>query len=139
MEKTVILIKPDAMKKQLVGKIIDRFEMAGFKIAGVRLIKFTQDQLNVWYAHHKDKPFFQDLSNYMMSMPMVAMVLTADNAVARVRDMVGPTDSRQAPKGTLRGDYGENIQKNVVHASDTPERTEFEVSLLFKPEEILYK
>lgn len=136
MESTVILIKPDGMKKKIVGKIIDRFEREGFDLIGLKLIKLTQEQLDIWYAHHKDKPFFQELSEFMKSSPMVALVLNGDNTVNRVREVIGPTDSTKAPKGTIRGDFGENIQQNVVHASDTPERAKFEISLLFKNEEL---
>lgn len=136
MEKTVVLIKPDGMEKKIVGKIIDRFEREGLELVGLKLINLTHELLETWYAHHKDKPFFKDLSEYMTSMSVVAMVLKAPHAVEKVRDVIGPTDSSKAPPHTIRGQHGEGIQKNVVHASDAPERAEFEISLLFKPEEI---
>lgn len=136
MEKTVVLIKPDGMQKKIVGKILDRFEREGLQIIGLKLINLSQELLDEWYAHHKDKPFFKDLSIFMKSSPVVAMVLTGDKAVTRVRDLIGPTDSTKAAKGTIRGDFGDNVQFNVVHASDAPERGEYETSLLFKPEEI---
>jgi nucleoside-diphosphate kinase len=103
---------------------------------GLKLINLTQELLNTWYAHHKDKPFFKDLSEFMKSSPVVAMVLQGDRAVDRVRDMIGPTDSQKAPKGTIRGDHGDNVQFNVVHSSDAPDRATFEIGLLFKSEEI---
>ncbi|HCS78305.1 TPA: nucleoside-diphosphate kinase [Patescibacteria group bacterium] len=131
MEQTLVLIKPDGMEKQIVGKVIDRFERAGLKLRGLKLITLTQELLDTWYAHHKDKPFFPELSAFMKSRPVVAMVLSGENAVNKVRDLVGPTDSTKALKGTIRGDFGESIQKNIVHASDALERAEFEIKLLF--------
>jgi len=119
------------MEKQIVGKVIDRFERAGLKLRGLKLITLTQELLDTWYAHHKDKPFFPELSAFMKSRPVVAMVLSGENAVNKVRDLVGPTDSTKALKGTIRGDFGESIQKNIVHASDALERAEFEIKLLF--------
>lgn len=136
MEKTVVLIKPDGMKKKIVGRIIDRFEREGLELVGLKLINLTQELLETWYAHHKDKPFFKDLSEYMKTTPVVAMVLQAENAVEKVRIMIGPTDSRKAAPHTIRGQFGEDIQKNVVHSSDANTRAEFEVQLLFKPDEI---
>lgn len=131
MEQTLVLIKPDGMEKHIVGQVIDRFERAGLTVRGLKLIQLTQELLDTWYAHHKDKPFFGELSEFMTSRPVVALVLTGENAVAKVRDLVGPTDSTKAAKGTIRGDFGESIQKNIVHASDALERAEFEVKLLF--------
>ncbi len=136
MERTVVLIKPDGMQKKIVGTIIDRFEREGLQLIGLKLINLTQEMLETWYAHHKDKPFFKDLSEFMKKTPVVAMVLKSPNAVNRVREVIGPTDSTKAPKGTIRGDHGDSIQMNVVHASDAPERAEFEISLLFKSTEI---
>ena len=136
MEHTLVLIKPDGMKKKIVGKIIDRFEREGLELVGLKLINLTQEPLETWYAHHKDKPFFKDLSDFMKSSPVVAIVLRGEFAINRVRDVIGPTDSSKAPKGTIRGDHGDSIQMNVVHASDAPERAEFEISLLFKSTEI---
>ena len=136
MQKTVVLIKPDGMKKKIVGKIIDRFERVGLELIGLKLINLTQEILDEWYLHHKDRPFFKDLSQFMQETPVVAMILKGEGAIDKVREMVGPTDSRQAAKGTIRGDHGDNVQRNVVHASDAPERAEYEISLLFKPEEV---
>lgn len=136
MQKTVVLIKPDGMKKKIVGKIVDRFEREGLELVGLKLINLTQEILETWYEHHKDKPFFKDLAHFMKETPVVAIVLKGENAVQRVRDVIGPTDSRKAPEGTIRGDHGDDVQRNVVHASDAPERAEFEIKLLFKSSEI---
>lgn len=136
MQKTVVLIKPDGMQKKIVGKIVDRFEREGLQLVGLKLINLTQELLEEWYVHHKDKPFFKDLADFMKSSPVVAMVLMSDNAVSKVRDIIGPTDSKKAPAHTIRGQHGDDVQRNVVHASDAPERAEFEISLLFTPNEI---
>ncbi|MEK7165857.1 MAG: nucleoside-diphosphate kinase [Patescibacteria group bacterium] len=136
MEKTVVLIKPDGMKKKIVGKIIDRFERSGLELVGLKLINLTQEMLNDWYSHHKDKPFFSDLAHFMRETPVVAMVLMGENAVSRVREIIGPTDSTKAMKGTIRGDFGDDVQRNVVHASDAAERAKFEIKMLFKTQEI---
>ena len=92
--------------------------------------------LNDWYSHHKDKPFFSDLAHFMRETPVVAMVLMGENAVSRVREIIGPTDSTKAMKGTIRGDFGDDVQRNVVHASDAAERAKFEIKMLFKTQEI---
>ncbi len=136
MEKTLVLIKPDGMQKKIIGKIIDKFERAGLELVGLKLINLTQEVLDTWYAHHKDKPFFKDLSEFMKSSPVVAIVLQGTDAVTQVRNVVGPTDSTKAPKGTIRGDHGDDVQRNVVHASDAVARAEFEISLLFTPQEL---
>lgn len=136
MERTVVLIKPDGMKKKVVGKIIDRFEREGLELIGLKLINLTQELLDEWYVHHKDKPFFKDLSHFMKETPVVAMVLKGEDAVDRVRELIGPTDSRKAPPGTIRAEHGEDVQRNVVHASDAHDRAELEVKLLFNSSEI---
>lgn len=136
MEQTLVLIKPDGMEKHIIGQVIDRFERENLQLCGLKLIKLTQELLDTWYAHHKDKPFFGELSAFMKSSPVVAMVWIGENAVAKVRDLVGPTDSAKASKGTIRGDFGESIQKNIVHASDALERAEFEIKLLFDQDEL---
>lgn len=136
MERTVVLIKPDGMKKHIVGTIIDRFEREGLELVGLKMINLTQEILETWYSHHKDKPFFKDLSAFMRETPVVAMVLKADNAVEMVRNIIGPTDSSKAGPDTIRGQHGDGIQKNVVHASDAPERAEVEISLLFQKDEV---
>ena len=144
MERTVVLIKPDGMQKKIVGTIIDRFEREGLQLIGLKLINLTQEMLETWYAHHKDKPFFKDLSEFMKKTPVVAMVLKSPNAVNRVREVIGPTDSTKAPKGTIRGDLGtDNILDanregrpvyNLIHASGSKEEAEKEINLWFGQE-----
>lgn len=136
MERSVVLIKPDGMKKKVIGDIINRFERAGLQIVGLKMVKLSDALLDVWYAHHKDKPFFPRIKTYMMSTPVVAMVWEGENTVQIIRDLCGPTDSSKAPKGTIRGDLGKDIEQNVVHASDSKETAEKEISLMFQPSEL---
>ncbi len=138
MEQTVILIKPDGMKKGVVGKVISRFEEAGFKMVGVKLIKLDQALLDKWYEHHKDKDFFGFLCEFMMRCPVLAMVWEGDGAVSKVRELCGATDPAKADPGTIRADFGgPTVTENIIHASDSPETAEREMSLIFDPEEIL--
>lgn len=136
MERSVVLIKPDGMKKKVVGEVINRMEKANLNLVGLKLIRLSDALLDVWYAHHKEKPFFPKLKSFMMQTPVVAMLWEGENAVKIIRDLCGPTDSTKAPKGTIRGDFGESVQANIVHASDSPETAEKEASLIFQPEEI---
>ena len=131
IEKTVVLIKPDGMQKRVVGQIIDRFERAGLELKNLKLVQLTQEILDVWYAHHKDKPFFPELSKQMMSTKVVAMVLEGEGAVEKVFAICGPTDPAEAPAGTIRKDYGVDKPHNVVHRSDSVEAAEKEIGLLF--------
>ena len=136
MEQTVVLIKPDGMEKHVVGTIIERFEKAGLKLVALKMVQLAQPLLDVWYAHHKDKPFFGDIVAQMTSTPVVAMVLEGDSAIQKVFDICGPTDPAQAAPGTIRKDFGESKPKNVVHRSDSVEAAQKEIGLLFKPEEL---
>lgn len=136
MERTVILIKPDGMKKGLIGEVISRFEKAGFKLLAIKIVKMKQELLETWYAHHKDKPFFPSIVDFMQETPVMAMLWQGVNVIARARDLTGPTDSRKAPEGTIRGDFGEDIQRNILHVSDSREAAEKEEELMFSPEEI---
>lgn len=136
MEQTVVLIKPDGMEKKVVGQIIDRFERAGLTLSGLKLVQLTQGILDIWYSHHKDKPFFPELSSQMMSCPIVAMVLTGEGAIQKVFDICGPTDPAEALVGTIRKDFGESKPKNVVHRSDSVEAAQKEIGLIFKSEDL---
>jgi nucleoside-diphosphate kinase len=135
-ERTVVLIKPDGMYKHVIGKIVDRFESNGLTISGLKMVKLTQVILDTWYAHHKDKPFFPELSSFMMSSPIVAMVVSGEGAIEKVFGICGPTDPAQAEPGTIRRDFGESKGHNVVHRSDSTEAAEKEIGLLFKIEEL---
>lgn len=130
-EQTVVLIKPDGMEKHVVGEIITRFEKAGLHLDALKLVQLTQPILDTWYAHHKDKPFFPELSKQMMSTPVAAMVLSGEGAIQKVFDICGPTDPTEAAPGTIRRDFGVDKPHNVVHRSDSTEAAAKEIGLLF--------
>ncbi len=136
MELTVILLKPDCVQRNLIGEVIGRFEKSGLKVRACKMMQLTDALLKDHYSHLADKPFFPEIAGFMKSAPVVAMILEGDNVIAKVRDMVGPTDSTKAPKGTIRGDLGRTKMENIVHASDTPENAAAEVKRFFKQEEI---
>ena len=136
VERTLIILKPDCVRKGLVGEVLGRFEKAGLKIAGLKMRKLRKRILEEHYAHHRDKPFFKALCKFMKSAPVVFAVVEGENAVERAREMCGPTDSKQAPKGTIRGDYGEDVQVNVIHASDSLETANIEIPRFFRKSEL---
>ena len=135
-ERTVVLIKPDGVNKHIIGKVIDRFETAGLKIVALKMVRLTREILDVWYTHHKDKPFFPSLSQQMMSTPVVAFVLEGDGAIQKVFDICGPTDPADAAPGTIRKDFGVDKPHNVVHRSDSADAAQKEIGLLFTPSEL---
>ena len=135
-EKTLIIIKPDAIQRSLFGEILGRFERKGLKIIGMKMIKIEDVVVEEHYEHLKEKPFFQTLKNYMQSSPVVAMVLSGVNAISATRLIVGPTKGYEADAGSIRGDLSLSMQSNLVHASDGPETAEKEVKRFFKEEEL---
>lgn len=136
MQKTFIIFKPDCMERRQVGAVLDRFERAGFQVVGAKMIRLTPDKLREHYAHVADKPFYPEIERFMSSRPVIVMVLQGDNVVARVRDLLGPTDSRKAAKGTIRGDFGSDMMVNVVHASDSDDNARTEIARFFRPDEL---
>ena len=136
VEQTVVLIKPDGVKQHIIGEVIKRFESQGMTVVGLKYVQLTQDILDTWYAHHKDKPFFPSLSKQMMETPVVAIVLSGVGAIEKVFDICGPTDPQEAAVGTIRKDFGVDKPHNVVHRSDSVEAARKEIGLLFTPEEI---
>lgn len=136
MEKTVVLVKPDGVQRALIGEIIHRFERKGLHLVGLKMMNITDETLDEWYAHHKDKPFFPKLKAYMKSYPIVAMVWEGLDAALTVRTMIGITKARDAAPGTIRGDFGMSQQLNLIHASESPEAAEKELGLLFTKDEI---
>lgn len=136
MQTTLILLKPDCVSSKFCGDVINRFEKAGFRIAGIKMIHLSKEILREHYAHVADKPFFPEIEQFMQSAPVVALVLAGDNIINVVREMLGPTDSTQAAKGTIRGDLGKNKMTNVVHASDSQESAQVEIKRFFKSEEL---
>ena len=135
-ETTLILLKPDCVAKGLNGEVLKRFEAEGFRIRGCKMIQLTDDLLKEHYSHIADKPFFPEVAGFMKSKPVIAVALGGDNVIAHVRDLLGPTDSKVAPKGTIRGDFGDDKMTNVVHASDSSENAELELQRFFVAGEI---
>ncbi len=131
MQKTVILLKPDCIEKNLAGEVISRFEKAGLRIRACRMIRLSDALLKEHYSHLADKPFFPEIVGFMQSTPVIAMALAGENAISRVRDLLGPTDSKAAAKGTIRGDLGTDKMRNIAHASDSPEAATAELSRFF--------
>lgn len=136
MEKTLVIIKPDAFQRNLVGELITRFEKKGLKIVGLKMTRLTDALLDEHYSHHRDKPFFDDLKKFMKSSPCLVIALEGLGAIQAVRLLCGPTCGREADAGTIRGDFSMSGQCNIAHASDSPESAEKECGLFFKPEEI---
>lgn len=136
MERTLILLKPDCVQDKNCGEVIGRFEKAGFNIRACKMMNLSLETLKEHYAHVADKPFFPEITEFMQSSPVIAMILEGDNAVAKVRDMIGPTDSTKADKGTIRGDLGKTMMVNVVHASDSVENAQIEINRFFDSSEI---
>jgi len=137
MERTLAIIKPDAVERNLIGEIIKRIESNGLKIAALKMVKLTKDQAEGFYHVHKGKSFFESLINYMSKGPIVVAVLEGDNAISRWRELMGATDPAKAAEGTIRKEYGLSIEKNSVHGSDSKESALFEVGYFFSEIEIL--
>lgn len=135
-ETTLILLKPDCVAKGLNGEVLKRFEAEGFRIRGCKMMQLTDELLVEHYSHIADKPFFPEVAGFMKSNPVIAVALAGDNVIAHVRDLLGPTDSKAAPKGTIRGDFGDDKMTNVVHASDSPENAEIELKRFFREGEV---
>ena len=136
MQTSLLLLKPDCVAGRKVGEVIKRFEDNGFQIRGCKMFGASPELLKDHYAHLLDKSFFPQLEVFMQSTPVIAVALAGADAVDRVRTIIGPTDSKKADKGTVRGDLGVDVMVNIVHASDSPENAEIELERFFKPEEL---
>ena len=127
MERSLSIVKPDGVEKGLIGEVIKRFEDNGLKIIGLKMVKMSKREAEGFYAIHRGKSFFENLTTFMSSGPAVVMVLEGDNAIQRVRDLMGATNPQEAAKGTLRRQFGSNIERNIVHGSDGPDTASFEI------------
>lgn len=136
IERTFGIVKPDAVAKGAIGGTIDMIEKGGLKVIGLRLLHLSQAQAEGFYAVHKARPFFKDLVAFMTSGPCVVMALEGEGAIARYRELMGPTDSKKAPQGTIRARYGTDIEKNAVHGSDGPDTARFELGYFFTGSEL---
>lgn len=135
-QQTLILLKPDAVTKRITGKVLSRFEDAGFTVRGCKMIRLKRELLREHYAHIAEKPFYPEVEAFMSSTPVIALVLEGDDVVQKVRDMLGATDSRKAAAGTIRAAYGKDQMVNVAHASDSPETAMKEVKRFFAEDEL---
>lgn len=137
VERTLSIVKPDAVEKGATGEILRRFEDAGLRILALKKLHLTEALARGFYAVHRERPFYDALVRFMTSGPVVVSVLEGEGAVAKNRDLMGPTNSTEAPKGTIRGDFGADIERNAVHGSDAPETARVEIAYFFNASEIL--
>jgi len=131
LERTFGIVKPDAVPNWAIGGIIDVIEKFGLKIIGLRMVRLSGTEAETFYAVHKERPFYRDLVKFMTSGPVVVMAIEGENAIARYREVMGPTDSRKAPEGTIRQKYGTDIEKNAVHGSDAADTAKMEIAFFF--------
>lgn len=136
MEQTLSIIKPDAVKKQLVGKIISRFEENGLRIAAIKKLHLSKEEAGEFYSIHKDSHFFKDLVDFMVSGPVVVMILEGSDAIAKNRELMGSTNPKEAQAGTIRADFADSIDENAVHGSDSKDNAAIEISFFFARREI---
>ncbi|WP_284141290.1 MULTISPECIES: nucleoside-diphosphate kinase [unclassified Virgibacillus] len=137
MEKTFLMIKPDGVQRNLIGDIVARFEKKGFQLVAGKLMQISDELAKEHYGEHKERPFFGELVDFITSGPVFAMVWEGENVITTAREMMGKTNPAEAAPGTIRGDYGVTVGKNVIHGSDSPESAEREINLFFKGEEVL--
>ncbi len=136
IERTLGIIKPDGVARNLIGEVLRRVEQSGLRIAAARILKLDKAKAEGFYAVHKERPFFKDLVAYMTTGPVFPFVIEGENAIARWRELMGATNPANAAPGTIRKDFAANIERNTVHGSDAPETAKFEVAYFFKQEEI---
>lgn len=137
MERTFAIIKPDAVERNITGKVLDKIEGAGFKIVGMKKIHLTKNEAEGFYYVHKERPFFSDLCNFMSRNPVVVLALEKENAIAAWRELMGATNPANAEAGTIRKDFGVSIEENTVHGSDSPESAAFEIPYFFSQLELV--
>ncbi|GMR04228.1 MAG: nucleoside-diphosphate kinase [Thermodesulfobacteriota bacterium] len=136
MEKTLSIVKPDGVRKNIVGEVISRFEKLGLKVCALKMISLTKKEAEGFYEVHKERPFFSSLTDFMSSGPVVPMVISGDNAIKAVRGVMGATNPEEADPGTIRKDFADSIESNVVHGSDSPETADFEIKYFFNALEV---
>ncbi|RMG60346.1 MAG: nucleoside-diphosphate kinase [Deltaproteobacteria bacterium] len=137
MERTLSIIKPDGVSKGVIGEVIRRFEKEGIRIVGMKMVRMTKEQAKAFYAVHADKPFYESLTDFMSSGPIVVMVLEGENVISRNRELMGATDPAKAAPGTIRADFASDVEKNIVHGSDAPETAAKEIAFFFSDFELL--
>lgn len=137
MERTLSIVKPDGVARGLIGEVVKRFETAGIRIAAMKMVRLTKDQAEGFYAVHRERPFFGSLTDFMSSGPCVVMVLEGEDVIAKNRELMGATNYKDAAEGTIRRDFANDIEKNIVHGSDAPETAAFEIGYFFNRFEIV--
>ena len=137
MEKTLSIVKPDGVSRGLIGEVIKRFEDSGIKIVAMKMVHMTKIQAEGFYAVHRERPFFESLTNFMSSGPVVVMVLEGEGVIRKNRELMGATNYKEAAPGTIRADFAMEIEKNIVHGSDAPETADFEIAYFFNRFEIV--
>lgn len=137
MEKTFLMVKPDGVQRNLIGEIVSRFEKKGFKLAGAKLMVISDDLAKTHYGEHKERPFFGELVDFITSGPVFAMVWEGEGVIKTARDMMGATNPQEAATGTIRGEFGVTVGKNIIHGSDSPESAEREINLFFEEATVL--
>lgn len=136
IERTLSIVKPDAVAKNVIGEVISRFEKAGLRIVAAKMMQLTREQAEGFYEVHRARPFFADLVKFMLTGPVLVQVLEGENAILRNREVMGATDPKQAAPGTIRADFAQSIDENAVHGSDAPDTAAKEIAFFFKPNEI---
>ncbi len=136
VERTLSFIKPDGVKKALIGEVIRRYESSGLRVVAMKMLRMSVDEAEKFYEIHRDKPFFKSLTHFIASGPVVVMVLEGEDAISKNRELMGATDPRKAERGTIRGDFATEIERNIVHGSDSPESAQREIRFFFSDMEI---
>lgn len=137
MEKTFIMVKPDGVQRNVIGEVVKRFEQKGFKLVGAKLMQVSQELAETHYGEHKERPFFGELVDFITSGPVFAMVWEGENVISTARTMIGATNPQEANPGSIRGDFGVTVGKNIIHGSDSKESAEREINLFFKEDELI--
>ncbi len=136
MERTLSIVKPDGVSKNLIGEVIKRFENRKLRVIALKMVKLSKEEAQGFYAVHRERPFFSSLTDFMSSGPCVVMALEGENAISAVREIMGATDPAKAAPGTIRRDFASNVERNIVHGSDSPESASFEIKYFFNALEI---
>jgi nucleoside-diphosphate kinase len=136
LERTLSIVKPDGVSKNLIGEVIKRFESRKLRVVALKMVKLSKAEAQGFYAVHRERPFFSSLTDFMSSGPCVVMVLEGENAISTVREIMGATDPAKAAPGTIRRDFASNVERNIVHGSDSPESASFEINYFFNALEI---
>lgn len=136
MERTLSIVKPDGVKKNLIGEVIKRFERQGLVVAGLKMLKMSKDDAKGFYIIHKEKPFYESLTGFMSEGPIVVMVIKGENAISKVREIMGTTNPKDASPGTIRADFASDIEHNIVHGSDSKESASYEIPYFFSSLEL---